>query len=411
MKIEIINTGNELLLGTTLNTHGAWIGQELSKIGLRVCRQVTVPDGDAIAVELERALLVNDIVIVTGGLGPTSDDLTREETAKALDLELIEDEYAVRTLKAFFESRGRQVADCNLKQALAPCGSDVLPNNKGTAPGVYVPPRLGNSPCAVFLLPGPPFELKPMFMNEVVPRLESMLPENHTVGKVKILSFIGIGESDFHELLDGPLQEIEGLEFGYCARPSDLDLRLIGSDSVLARATELVLEQLAHLCYTTSGESIEQALVRKLTQRKLTLTTAESCTGGGIASRITDVSGSSAVFNQSIVSYADESKISLLGVDECVIQKHGAVSEQVVREMSEGAIELADADIAIAVSGIAGPTGGSKEKPVGTVWISIAQRNKETLSYKEVHPRGREVFKQIVSRRVLGKVFQLIAKE
>ena len=407
MNIQIINTGNELLIGTTLNTHGAWLGQELLKIGLRVQRQITVPDGDAIRHELASGLANNDILIITGGLGPTSDDITREETAKALGIDLIEDECALRNIEDFFKSRGKVMAECNKKQALNPCGADVLPNHKGTAPGVYVPPRLGNSSCAVFLLPGPPFELKPMFLEEVLPRLNSLKLDDSEVSKMQVLSFIGVGESDFHTEIDQQLQQIEGLEFGYCARPSDIDLRLIGSEAMIAEAKEIALNAFGKNCYTQSGESIEQVLVHQLTQHNLQITTAESCTGGFIASRITDVSGASKVFSEGFITYSDQSKSRLLGVAPALLETHGAVSEEVAIAMADGALKAASADIAISVTGVAGPHGGTEQKPVGTVWIGIAQKGKNTFAYKEWHPRGREIFKHIVSQRVLAKIFQI----
>lgn len=408
MKIEIINTGNELLIGTTLNTHGAWMGQELLKMGLRVNRQVTVSDGDAIGGELERSLKENDVVIITGGLGPTSDDLTREETAKALGLELIEDEFATRTIKEFFSSRGRKMAECNLKQGLCPCGADILPNDRGTAPGVYVPPRLGNSACAVFLLPGPPFELKPMFFAEVMPRLEALTESSQEVKKMQVLSFLGLGESDLHEKLDASLNAIPGLEVGYCARPSDIDLRLIGTDQALTMGRELVLQSYADKCYSQVGESIEKVVVDLLIQQGKKITTAESCTGGAIASRLTDVPGSSGVFEYGYVTYANKAKTEQLGVPEELIDAHGAVSEQVAVAMAEGALTKSGANIAIAVTGIAGPDGGTEEKPVGTVWIAIAIRNKSTFAYKELHARGRDIFKQTVTQRVLGKIREVV---
>lgn len=408
MNIEIINTGNELLIGTTLNTHGAWMGGELLKIGLRVKKQVTVSDGDAIGAELGRALTENDVLIVTGGLGPTSDDLTREEVAKALQLELIEDEFATRTIKEFFSSRGKTMAACNLKQAFAPCGADVLPNAKGTAPGVYIPPRLGSYECAVFLLPGPPFELKPMFFEEVVPRLKALSNDSLELPKMHVMSFIGVGESDFHEVLDARLGEDQDLEVGYCARPSDIDLRLIGSEASIRRARELVLEKFATQCYTEDGSSLEQVVVRLLAEKKQMVSTAESCTGGAIASRLTDVSGSSAVFAYGFVTYADTAKCELLGVSEGSLAEHGAVSQQVAVEMAEGALARSGATIALSVTGIAGPTGGTEEKPVGTVWMAIALKGKATEVWVENHSRGREIFKQIVSQRLLAKVWRVL---
>ena len=172
MRIELLTTGTELLLGTTQNTHGAWLGQELFKLGLRIQRQVTVPDGPAVEVAMADAVEGADVLIVTGGLGPTSDDLTRESIAAVLGLEMVEDELALRTLLAFFAQRGKVMADANRKQAMVPVGADVLPNANGTAPGLYLPPRLsGGRNCAVFLLPGPPRELYPMVQGEVLPSI------------------------------------------------------------------------------------------------------------------------------------------------------------------------------------------------------------------------------------------------
>jgi nicotinamide-nucleotide amidase len=210
VRIEIINTGTELLLGNTLNTHGAWFGRELFKLGLRISRQMTVPDGDAIRESLEEAIGRADAVIVTGGLGPTSDDLTREITAEVLGLDLITDEAALRSLEGFFALRGRTMVDANRKQALCPVGADILPNPNGTAPGIYVPPRLnGQANCAVFLLPGPPRELYPMYHAEVVPRLKA-LAGIESIHDARVLKFTGIGESDFHDGIDARLAAVPG---------------------------------------------------------------------------------------------------------------------------------------------------------------------------------------------------------
>ena len=198
VKIEVINTGTELLLGNTLNTHGAWFGRELFELGLRISRQTTVPDGDAIRESFEESIARADAVIVTGGLGPTSDDLTREITAEVLGLELITDEAALRSLEEFFALRGRTMVEANLKQALCPVGADILPNPNGTAPGIYVPPRLnGRSNCAIFLLPGPPRELYPMYHAEVAPRLRALAGIDD-IHEALVLKFTGVGESGSH---------------------------------------------------------------------------------------------------------------------------------------------------------------------------------------------------------------------
>ncbi len=404
VRIEVLNTGTELLLGNTLNTHGAWFGRELFKLGLRVQRQTTVPDGDAIREALEEALGRADALIVTGGLGPTSDDLTREICAEVMGAELILDEAALRSIEAFFAAREKPMAEANRKQAYAPVGADILPNPNGTAPGLYLPPRLnGRSHCAIFLLPGPPRELYPMFQAEVVPRLRALAGVEGT--KVALeLKFTGIGESDFHQGIDDQLAAVPGLEFGYCARLGEVDLRLIGDEAAREAGRAIALENFRQHLISDDGSSLEQTVVRLLMEKKLKLATAESCTGGLIASRVTDVPGASEVFTHGFVTYSNPAKIDLLGVSSKALSDHGAVSEPVAREMAEGALRIAKADIAVAVTGIAGPTGGSAEKPVGTAWIGLARTNGPTLALKVLHPRSRRDFKTQTSQSALDLV-------
>ncbi len=404
MRIEILNTGTELLLGNTLNTHGAWFGRELFKLGLRVGRQVTVPDGDAIRESLSEAVGRADVVIVTGGLGPTSDDLTREITAEVLGLELILDEAGLRSLEAFFAARGRPMVEANRKQAMSPVGADILPNPNGTAPGVYVPPRLnGRGNCAVFLLPGPPRELYPMFHAEVVPRLRAL--SGIDVPPLALeLKFTGIGESDFHDGIDDQLAAMAGLEYGYCARIGEVDLRLIGDAETIARGRELAVGAFSRQLVSDDGSSLEQVVLRNLEARGWKLAVAESCTGGLICSRLTDVAGASAVLTHGFVTYANEAKVEMLGVSEKSLAEHGAVSETVAREMAEGALRVSGAQVAVAVTGIAGPGGGSEEKPVGTAWIGLAMEGVETIAVKIYQPRNRKDFKLAVSQAALDLV-------
>ena len=404
MRIEILNTGTELLLGNTLNTHGAWCGRELFKHGLRVTRQTTVPDGPAIHDALVEILHRADAVIVTGGLGPTSDDITREITAAVLGIELRTDEGALHSLEAFFASRNRPMAAANLKQALIPLGAEVLPNPNGTAPGCYLPPCLTEkSSCAIFLLPGPPCEMYPMFQAEVVPRL-SHLSGQASPPAVLELKFAGIGESDFHQGIDARLSTIPGLEFGYCAHIGEVDLRLIGKPAALDQARTIAMEQFAPFLVSDDGSSLEATVVRLLTERHLTLATAESCTGGLIANRLTDVPGASAVFTHGFVTYANQAKTSLLGVSEQALVTHGAVSEPVARAMAEGALAASGSTLAVAVTGVAGPSGGTPEKPVGTAWIAVAHRHAATTAYRVFQPRNRHDFKLGVSQSALDAV-------
>lgn len=408
MRIEIINTGSELLLGTTLNTHGAWIGSELAKLGLRVQRQATVPDGDAIRDALREAMGRSDAVIVTGGIGPTRDDTCREAAAGVLGVELITDEAALRSIEAFFSSRGREMAPENRRQALNPVGADILPNPYGTAPGIYAPPRMGGDHlCGLFLLPGPPSEMKPMFRNEVVPRLRSLAGSGDGY-QVRTLRFTGIGESDFHSVLDEALAAIPDLEVGYCARAAEVDLRLIGPMQSILQAADVALGAFPHECFSHSDESLEEVVVKLLAAQGKKLSLAESCTGGRIASRITDVSGSSEVFTHGFVTYSDQAKQQLLGVNGVLLDTHGAVSKEVALAMAEGALARSRADIALSVTGIAGPTGGTDYKPVGTVWIGLATPNRR-LAVRKFHPQGREFFKQATSQNALDLVRRNLA--
>jgi nicotinamide-nucleotide amidase len=404
MRIELLTTGTELMLGTTQNTHGAWIGQRLFALGLRVDRQITVPDGPPVVDSIRLGIEAGDVLIVTGGLGPTSDDLTREALSEVLGVEMIEDEGALRTMEEFFASRGRTMAEVNRKQAMALVGADILPNPNGTAPGLYVPPRMsGERHCAIFLLPGPPREMYPMFDAEVVPRLEALAGIEEPPEMLE-LKFVGIGESDFHQEVDAQLEAIAGLEHGYCARLGEVDLRLIGSAEAVTEARTIAEEAFAQQLVSSDGAILEEVVVRLLKEHGKSVATAESCTGGLIAARLTDVSGASEVFRYGFVTYANEAKRDLLGVNWEDLLEHGAVSEPVARQMAEGALRVGEAEVAVSVTGIAGPTGGTESKPVGTVFLGLAVKGEETNVLKQFHPWGREAFKRQVSQSALNLV-------
>lgn len=411
MHIEIINTGTELLLGNVQNTHGAWLGRELFRLGLRVARQITIPDGAVIESTLGESVRRSDAVIVTGGLGPTSDDITREATAAVLGCELIEDEAALRSLENFFAIRKKVMAPTNRKQAQAPVGADVLPNGNGTAPGIYVPPRLNPvRSCAIFLLPGPPRELYPMFHAEVEPRLRALAGVAADRGMLE-LKFTGVGESDFHQAIDHKLAAIEGMEYGYCARISEVDLRLIGSAAAVAQGRAVAVAAFGGYLISEDGTSLESVVIGMLRKARLTLATAESCTGGLVASRLTDVPGASEVFTHGFVTYANRAKSEQLGVKESDLQQHGAVSEEVARQMAEGALRVTAVDVAVSVTGIAGPTGGTPEKPVGTAWLALARKGHDTVTEKVFHLRDRNGFKKAVSQSVLDLIRRHIATD
>jgi nicotinamide-nucleotide amidase len=255
----------------------------------------------------------------------------------------------------------------------------------------------------VFLLPGPPRELYPMFHAEVVPRLRT-LAGTATVPVALELKFTGIGESDFHQGIDAKLAAIAGLEYGYCAAIGEVDLRLIGPPAALASGRKIALEPFAAFLVSDDGSSLEAVVVRLLTEKRLTIATAESCTGGLIANRITDVPGASAVFTHGFVTYSNTAKIGLLGVAAADLASHGAVSETVACQMAAGALRVSGADLAVAATGIAGPAGGTPEKPLGTAWIGLALKHAGATAFRVLHPRNRHDFKLAVSQAALDAV-------
>ncbi|MDF1824061.1 MAG: competence/damage-inducible protein A [Verrucomicrobiales bacterium] len=401
MRVEVVNTGTELLLGKVLNTHAGYIGQELFKLGLRIQRQTTIPDGDEIRTVLAEAFPRTDIIVITGGLGPTSDDITREVVAEMLGRELHLDQEILDEINDMFVRRGYQMNRSNDRQAMVPEGAIVLDNPNGTAPGLYLPACEEQGSPHLFLLPGPPRELKPMFSRLVYPRLAEMRQSELHSHVWRNFRIYGVGESSLAAEIEPRLEGMADLELGYCARLGEVDLRLIGPESVVDAASEIVRQEYAEDIIAESEDSIEQVILELLLERGETVSTAESCTGGQIVSTLTNVSGSSAILKQGYVTYANSAKTEILGVPAELIEEHGAVSDEVVRAMAEGCLRVSGADHAVAVSGVAGPTGGSEEKPVGTVYIGIASKGMETYSKRHFTPADRFSFKLRVTRLVL----------
>lgn len=402
MTVEILNIGTELLLGDVVNTHAGWIAKEILPFGLRVSRQTTVPDGP----EIRRAVIESwgraDVVFVTGGLGPTTDDITREVVAELLGRRLRLDEGVLRAIRERLEARGFEFLDRMARQAMVPEGAKVLPNPNGTAPGLYVP-AVGLPSSAtphLFLLPGPPRELRPMFLNHVLPLLEGLC-EGTERRECRIYRVVGMGESAVEVLVGLELEARKDLEVGYCARSNEVDFRLIGLGDVLDEVEPMVLERLGRHVVSRDGSALEEQVVGLLAGSGMTVATAESCTGGLIASRITDVPGASAVFMRGFVTYSNEAKSDLLGVDAALLEEHGAVSEPVAKAMAEGARSRAGADFGVGVTGIAGPGGGTAEKPVGLVFIAIAVPHGATQCEKVLYPSDRATFKRFASQKAL----------
>ncbi len=423
MAIELINTGSELLLGRVLNTHQQWLCRGLADLGHTVARQVAVPDtGADIQSAVREALSRADLVITTGGLGPTSDDITRDLIAQLLGRKLCVDDAALRHVEEFFTKRNRPMPASTRVQGLVPEGASVLMNAHGTAPGLIIdvnpnPFRSGGKASRLVMLPGPPRELRPMFIEQIAPLLRNWFP---TEGAFicRTLRSTGLGESWVEENVAGPLKHLTdaGLDIGYCARIGEVDVRLTkrggGAQEAVAEGERIVRSAIGDYIFGADDESLEQTLVRLLTDRKQTLALAESCTGGYLAHRLTNVPGASAVLLSGLVTYSNEAKQTFLGVNPATLAGHGAVSEAVAREMAEGARARNRADYALAVTGIAGPGGGSEAKPVGTVFIALAC-NQETRVLRRLNRYDRETFKfatsqqalELLRRRILNLAF------
>ena len=406
MRVVAINTGTEILLGDVVNTHLSFIAREIFPLALRVERQLSVPDGAAIGEALSDNLEQADIIFVTGGLGPTTDDITREITAELLGLELVLDSELEVSITERLRTRGIRLTDRILRQAMVPRGAQVLPNEFGSAPGLYLAAGINlaiRSPH-LFLLPGPPRKLQPMFLQWVLPILRQIVSQDEPIG-YRNYRIVGMGESYVEEAVGPQLLALTGLELGYCARMGEVDLRVIGSTAILTQADAIVRAKLAQFIFSTEREDLETVLIRELAARRATLAVAESCTGGFLAHRLTNVAGASEVFLAGFVTYSNAAKTAMLGVASALIEEHGAVSEPVARTMAEGALEKTAAQFALATTGIAGPGGGSPEKPVGTAYIALAGGG-ETVVKHLFFPTDRETFKQLATQTALNLLRQ-----
>jgi nicotinamide-nucleotide amidase len=412
LKIEIINTGSELILGHVLNTHQQWLCRELGNLGFRVERQTLVADASrAIQQTVQESMARADVILTTGGLGPTSDDMTRDLIAEMLGRKLIEDPAVLENIEKFFVTRHRTMTTRSRLQAQVPEGAQVIPNRHGTAPGLALevdpnPFRPGGKKSLLIMLPGPPRELHPMFSDQVVPLLKkfSNVPE---IFSSVVLKTTGLGESIVEEKISAPLNSFveRGLEIGYCARVGEVEVRLsakgVDASTIVSDAEKQVRDEIGAHIFGAGGDTLESVVVRLCREQKKTLALAESCTGGLIAHRITNVPGASEIFLHGVVSYSNEAKKKLLGVRGETLEKFGAVSQEVAAEMAQGARAGIGADFALAVTGIAGPTGGTANKPVGTVFIALAG-GRQTLVQQHLNSYDRETFKFVTSQQALN---------
>ncbi len=376
MQAELIAVGTELLLGHTIDTDSAYASRELAASGIDVLRRFTVGDNPARLEEtLRLALSRSDLVVLIGGLGPTKDDLTKEIAARVCGKQLVMHEESRRRIEEHF--RGRVCGETQWKQAMLPEGCDVLPNDYGTAPGCVFRAENG---CLVALLPGPPSECEPMIRDRLMPYLHRL--SGGVIASLMVRTF-GIGEGTAAERAEDFLNLANPTVAPY-AKDSEMFFRVTAKASSQEEAqkecravADRLCERLGSYVYAvntdgTSQSCLENTVVELLAQRGLTVSAAESCTGGLIAKRLTDVPGASAVLNMSFVTYSNEAKHRLLGVPMEILDRYGAVSEQVARAMAEGVRRFSGSSVGVGVTGIAGPDGGTPEKPVGLVYLAVS---------------------------------------
>ncbi|GAL86458.1 competence/damage-inducible protein CinA [Sporocytophaga myxococcoides] len=381
IQAEILTIGDEILYGQITDTNSQWISEQLTSIGIKVIRKTSVGDeGSEMVKAIQEAELRADLIIITGGLGPTSDDLTKPVLTQYFNTRLILHEEALKDLTAFFERRGRELTEINRQQAYLPASCTIIRNYYGTAPGMWFE-RNGK---VLISMPGVPYEMKAMITEQLIPKIRAFF--NPPVIIHKMIRTSGIGESFLADKIKSWEESLPSfIKLAYLPSLDGVRLRLTAitdkeketeTDNFLEKEQERLREIIEDYIYGYGEDNQEQALGKLLIKHKLTIGSAESCTGGMVSATITSAPGSSEYFKGGIVSYDNEVKINVLGVKKETLAEYGAVSEATVIEMVNGVQKLLKTDIAVATTGIAGPGGGSAEKPVGTIWIAVRIKNK-----------------------------------
>ncbi len=414
MKLEVLTIGTELLLGYTVDTNAAELGRALAAAGAEITRRTTVADRpEAIRAGVVEALERTGFVIATGGLGPTRDDMTKTVVAKLLDKRLVLDERVLASIEARFQRMGRPMPAVNRTQAEIPEGATILPNPRGTAPGLWVEDARGR---IVVLLPGVPREMRGLLVEEVLPRIVARQGGSRRVVLSRTVRTTGVSESALAERV-GPIEpEIVPLTLAYLPSVEGVDLRVTAwglepkdADARLAAVIQRLKAAVGEHGYGEDEADLAAVLLDALRQGRHRLAVAESCTGGMIGERITNIPGASDTFIGGVVAYADVIKTAALKVPLETLEAYGAVSEATVRAMAEGAQRLFSADCSIAVTGIAGPGGGTPEKPVGTVWLA-ARRHTTTRVLTRVLPGERDDVRRRAAQAGLDLLRRLLAE-
>ena len=380
MIAEILSTGDEIRSGTLADTNSAWLAQKLEQSGLEVTRHQCVGDDiNTLSTVLKEIGNRADIALVTGGLGPTTDDITREAATQAAKVEMALDYKALESIEKYFASRSRTMPPSNKKQALIPQGAETIYNPVGTAPGFAI--KIGK--CLFYFMPGVPSEMKKMYLEQIIPHMKKYMGNDKFFNMVKTISTFGLPESIAGEMLAELPSKFPGIKLGLRAKFPEIQIKLYakGRNQNIVKenvklASQWIAEKMGNKIFSESEQTMEAVVGALLKKRNSTIALAESCTGGLIASSLTDVSGSSDYFLFSGVTYSNDAKVKVLGVKEDTIKKYGAVSRETAGEMAQGARLTAGADYGLSTSGIAGPDGGTEEKPVGTVCIGLATPEK-----------------------------------
>jgi nicotinamide-nucleotide amidase len=414
MKIEIITIGDELLLGFTTDTNAAYLARELAGLGVEVVRRATVgDDADAIASAVRDALDRTGAVITTGGLGPTADDLTKPAIAALFGRRLEMREEIVAMIEERFRLYGFKgpMPASNRQQALVPEGARVLDNRHGSAPGIWIE---DDRRRWVAMLPGVPREMRGMTHDVIIPELTSRMGPVREVVRSRTLRCMGISESHLADLLGDRAREVRGLPVAYLPSVAGIDLRLTTRGMPSGDATALLDAAIGELTpiigdhvYGENEDDLADIVLQLARERNLRLAVAESCTGGMLGARLTAIPRASDVFVGGMIAYDDGVKINQLGVDAATLREHGAVSEQTAREMATGIRRSLGAQISVAITGIAGPSGGSPEKPVGLVWIAAQVDDRVRTSHR-VYPGNRDEIRQRASQGALDLVRRML---
>lgn len=415
MTVELICVGTELLLGNIVNTNAAYLAEKCAGLGLSCYFQSVVGDNEErLTQALSVAISRSDIVILSGGLGPTEDDLTKEVAAKVCGRELGADDRTMERIAEYFATRDIIPTDNNWKQAMVPEGAIVLDNDNGTAPGIIIE----TSECKVILLPGPPGELIPMFEEKVLPYLDELTPGVICSQTVKIC---GLSESGVEDAIADMIANQTNPTIATYAKTGEVHVRVTASAEDKKKAAKLIKPVVKELkarfgadIYTTDENiTLEKAVVDLLLANKLTVSCAESCTGGMLSARLINVPGVSDVYKSGFVTYSNKAKRKILGVKKATLQKHGAVSSQTAKEMVKGAALVSQADVAVALTGVAGPDGGTKEKPVGLVYIACSVKGNVTVEefrFKGNREKVREAATSAALRLMRGCVLEYFSK-